>query len=53
MAAQASWVSELPIVNHNASFKIKTEAKIEDSPSAKVALHSDELHGRRLPLHYR
>jgi len=44
MAAQASWVSESPIVNHNASFKI------EDATSAKAAFQSDELHGRNLPL---
>src|SRR6202051_1733672 len=43
MASQASWVSELPMVNHNASFKI------EDETSAKTALHSDELHSNGVP----
>ena len=43
MAAQASWVGELPIGNHNASFKV------EHAMSAKVALDSNELHGLGLP----
>src|SRR6266478_6362604 len=43
MAAQASWASEVHVVNHNLSFQI------EDATSANVALHSDELYGSELP----
>ncbi len=43
MAAQASWASEVHVVNHNASFQI------EDATSANVALHGDELYGSGLP----
>src|SRR5260370_20829776 len=43
MAAEAIWASELRVVNHNASVQIK------DATSAKVGLHSDELHGSGLP----
>jgi len=43
MAAQASWASEMHIVNHSASFQI------EDATSANVALHSDKLRGIGLP----
>ena len=42
MSAQATWISELPEVNHNASFEI------EDATST-VALDSDELRGSGLP----
>src|SRR6266436_1326707 len=43
MAAQASWASEVHVVNHNASFQI------EDATSANVALHGDELYSSGLP----
>src|SRR6266436_5721381 len=39
MATQVSWASEVPGVNHDASFEI------EDATLAKVALGSDELCG--------
>jgi formate hydrogenlyase transcriptional activator len=42
MSAQATWISELAQVNHNASFEV------EDSTS-RVALDSDELRGRGFP----
>jgi formate hydrogenlyase transcriptional activator len=41
MAARTSWASELPAVNHNASFEI------EDAASTNVALDSNELCRRR------
>jgi hypothetical protein len=44
MAAQTSWVSEAPGVNHTASFEI------EDTKSAQVALDSTELCGKDLRL---
>src|SRR6202166_1182712 len=43
MAAQTSWATKLPAVNHDASFEI------EDATPAKIALVSDELCGGRLP----
>src|ERR1700693_1830398 len=43
MAAQTSWATKLPAVNHDASFAI------EDATPAKIALVSDELCGGRLP----
>jgi formate hydrogenlyase transcriptional activator len=43
MAAQASWATEAPAVNHPASFEI------EDAASANVALDSGELCGSGLP----
>jgi hypothetical protein len=43
MAAQISWGSTVPAVNHTASFEV------EDAELAKVGLDSDELCGRRLP----
>jgi transcriptional regulator with GAF, ATPase, and Fis domain len=43
MAAHATWVTELPTVNHNASLEI------EDATLARVALQSDELHSNGLP----
>jgi transcriptional regulator with GAF, ATPase, and Fis domain len=43
MALQPSWASESPTVNHTASFEI------EDTTSAKVAPHSNELCGGGLP----
>src|SRR6202790_4969835 len=42
MSAQATWMSELPEVNHNASIEV------EDATS-KVALDCDELRGMGLP----
>ena len=42
MSAQATWISELSEVNHNASFEV------EDSRSP-VALDGDELRGREFP----
>jgi hypothetical protein len=42
MSAQATWISELPEGNHNASFEV------EDARST-VALDSDELRGTGLP----
>src|ERR1700680_4961868 len=43
MAAQTSWATKLPAVNHDASFEI------EDAMPVKIALVSDELCGGRLP----
>jgi formate hydrogenlyase transcriptional activator len=43
MAAQTSWATKLPAVNHDASFEI------EDATPAKIPLVSDELCGGRLP----
>jgi formate hydrogenlyase transcriptional activator len=43
MATQASWASEVPGVNHHASFEI------EDATLAKAALDSDELCGTGSP----
>jgi transcriptional regulator with GAF, ATPase, and Fis domain len=43
MSAQATWISELPEVNHNVSFEV------EDATPAKVALDSDELHSSGFP----
>src|SRR6202158_1630146 len=43
MATQTTWVSEMPIVNHNASFEI------EDATPAKGALDGNELCGSGLP----
>ena len=43
MSAQATWISELPEVNHNASFEV------EDATPANVALDSEELRGRGFP----
>src|SRR5713226_7592216 len=44
MSGYTSWAAELPAIHHNASFEI------EDVTPAKVALDSDELYGRELPL---
>ncbi len=43
MAAQTSWASEVPTVNHTAAFGI------EDATSARVALDGNGLRGRGLP----
>src|SRR5882762_7655973 len=42
MSAQATWISEMPEENHNASFEV------EDATST-IALDSDELRGTGLP----
>src|ERR1700686_1641742 len=42
MAAQTSWATKLPAVNHDASFEI------EDATPAKIALVTSESHGSRL-----
>jgi len=43
MSGYTSWAAELPVMHHNASFKI------EDPTPAKVALDRDELDGGGLP----
>ena len=43
MAAQASWTSEVHVVNHNAA-----SFQIEDAMPANVALHGDELYSSGL-----
>jgi transcriptional regulator with GAF, ATPase, and Fis domain len=43
MTGQASWASEKPAVDYNASFEI------ENAASANCALDSDQLRGRELP----
>ena len=42
MAAQATWISELPEVKNRASFE-------NDDATSTVALDSDEVRGRELP----
>src|SRR5713226_221145 len=44
MATQVGWATEAPAVNNTGSFEI------EDATPVKVALDSDELYGRELPL---
>jgi hypothetical protein len=44
MSAQPSWATEVPAVNHAASFEI------EDTHPAKVSLDNKEFSGRGLPI---